>query len=116
MKNAARYACQECGNVTLKWQGQCHTCGEWNTIVEESATEVAISLGDPTTLDRPESIAAIDDSQVARLASGIGELDRVLGGGFVPRIECPSRRRARHWQVHLVTPSRSGVCSLESIF
>lgn len=84
MKNAARYACQECGNVTLKWQGQCHTCGEWNTIVEESATEVAISLGDPTTLDRPESIAAIDDSQVARLASGIGELDRVLGGGFVP--------------------------------
>lgn len=84
MKSVARFACQECGNVTLKWQGQCHMCGEWNTIVEEPATDTATPAGESGTGDRPESILAIDDSQVARLASGIGELDRVLGGGFVP--------------------------------
>lgn len=83
MKRAKRYACQECGNVSLKWQGQCHACGEWNTIVEELASEAAVSLGDPGTCDRPESILAVDDSEVRRLTSGIGELDRVLGGGFV---------------------------------
>ncbi|RIK09304.1 MAG: DNA repair protein RadA [Acidobacteria bacterium] len=84
MKNVVRYACQECGNVTLKWQGQCHACGEWNTIVEEPAAEVSFVGDGAGTGDRPESIGAIDDSQTARLASGIGELDRVLGGGFVP--------------------------------
>src|ERR1700756_5188303 len=57
------FVCQNCGAVTGRWQGKCEACGEWNTIVEESAA------GEPH--DAP------------RLPAGIAELDRVTGGGFV---------------------------------
>lgn len=86
-KPQKRYVCQACGSVGSRWQGQCADCSEWNTLVEESGAVVTpfqarhnlqgggrlVSL---SALDAP---AALPD----RRSSGIAELDRALGGGFV---------------------------------
>jgi DNA repair protein RadA/Sms len=78
-KATTRYVCQSCGAVTPKWAGRCEACGEWNTIVEEAATQ-AVAKG--------RRIQFVDLAGAAnpppRVPSGIAELDRVLGGGFVP--------------------------------
>jgi DNA repair protein RadA/Sms len=83
-KAVTRYVCQACGAVTPKWAGRCETCGEWNTIVEETAEA------------RPGAPAKAAGKKIAfvglagsaepppRHATGIAELDRVLGGGLVP--------------------------------
>jgi DNA repair protein RadA/Sms len=82
-KTKTVYACTECGGQTLKWQGQCPHCTAWNTLVE-TVTESAQSRYQPlaessrvTTLDKVEA------ADSPRRPTGIGELDRVLGGGLV---------------------------------
>ena len=78
------YACTECGGESPKWQGQCPHCGAWNTLVEgvaEAAPKHRFSgIAKASTLQRLSELSA---REAPRLASGIGELDRVLGGGFV---------------------------------
>jgi DNA repair protein RadA/Sms len=79
------YACTECGGQTLKWQGQCPHCQAWNTLVE-SVAEAAPSkrfaaLAQPS---RVLPLAQVEAAEEARLVTGIGEFDRVLGGGLVP--------------------------------
>jgi len=78
------YTCSECGGEAPKWQGQCPHCGAWNTLVEGVA-EVAqkhrfAGLAKTSTLQR---LAEVSARQAPRLATGVGEFDRVLGGGFV---------------------------------
>lgn len=80
------YVCQSCGYQASAWLGRCPECGEWNTLVEEvdkkaggAARQVGLSSG-----VAPRTMAAIDVQKSPRMASGIGELDRVLGGGLVP--------------------------------
>ena len=91
------YVCGECGAEYSKWQGQCTECGAWNTlsqIVLESATPGAAGTGAVAASRRsgwagkvdPPKITALKDvqqSEQARVSTGIGELDRVLGGGLV---------------------------------
>lgn len=86
----SRYVCQGCGAATLRWEGQCRTCGAWNTLVE---TLVVPGTRRPDLVLRhsplrggtaPVSLADLQDMPLARLSSGISELDRVLGGGIVP--------------------------------
>ena len=78
------FTCDSCGAQHPKWQGQCPDCGAWNSLTEGSAivrrAERAQYTGqvDLTRLDR------LDVTQVARLETGLGEFDRVLGGGLVP--------------------------------
>jgi len=83
-KAAARFVCQACGAVLSKWAGKCDTCGEWNTIAEEAVEArpgpVAKKPGGRLSLEGLTGIAA----PPARRLTGIGELDRVLGGGLVP--------------------------------
>src|SRR5512147_1396836 len=82
----AVFLCSACGNESPKWFGRCPHCGEWNTAVEETARAAAPAEGrrygaggaSPLRLDEIETTA--ED----RWRSGIGELDRVLGGGLVP--------------------------------
>ena len=78
-KATTRYVCQSCGAITPKWAGRCEACGEWNTIVEEAST-AAVAKG--------RRLQFVDLAGVAnpppRVGTGIAELDRVLGGGFVP--------------------------------
>jgi DNA repair protein RadA/Sms len=83
-KPVARFVCQSCGAVSAKWAGKCETCGEWNTIAEEPVEArpgpVAKRAGGRLTL---EGLTGIAEPPPRRL-TGIGELDRVLGGGLVP--------------------------------
>ncbi len=76
------YYCTECGNETLKWQGKCPACGAWNTIVEHKETARSGSaLSSSKKL--PERLDQMDTAEEVRFSTGIGELDRVLGGGAV---------------------------------
>ena len=78
------FVCQNCGAVYGRWQGKCEACGEWNTIAEESgSTESA-----PGRAARKGRAFALEPlagaaHEAPRLASGLAELDRVTGGGFV---------------------------------
>ena len=85
------FACQACGFESSKWLGRCPDCGEWNSLVEERQ-EVAPPPGrgrpDQMTLpggaSKPRAFDSVDAGAEPRVASGIGEFDRVLGGGIVP--------------------------------
>jgi DNA repair protein RadA/Sms len=79
---APRFVCQSCGAVTGKWAGHCEACGEWNTIVEEPA-EGRSAAAKPGRSVQFVSVAG-DAAPAPRIATGMAELDRVLGGGFVP--------------------------------
>ena len=90
MKQKTVFACQECGAQSAKWLGRCQDCSAWNSIVEERAVPEVAAAG---SADRRYSLAAssgpqlyadIDTVVAERLSTGIGEFDRVLGGGVVP--------------------------------
>jgi DNA repair protein RadA/Sms len=79
------YSCTECGGTSPKWQGQCPHCSAWNTLVESVAapapTRFASVAGARSTV-RP--LASVDARDTPRIATGVEEFDRVLGGGLVP--------------------------------
>jgi len=81
------FVCQNCGAVYGRWQGKCESCGEWNTITEEtaSAEPAAAGPGKPPRKGRPFALQPLagEADDAPRTASGIAELDRVTGGGFV---------------------------------
>ena len=83
----ARYVCAECGAATPKWAGRCETCGAWNCISEEKL-EAAPGLSAKGVKSAARKIEFVDLAGTAppppRAETGIGELDRVLGGGLVP--------------------------------
>jgi len=83
------HVCSDCGHEAPRWHGQCPGCGAWNTLAEQlvqapggrgggAARAAAAAAATPVAL------ADVEADEVARLATGIGELDRVLGGGIVP--------------------------------
>jgi len=83
---ATIFVCQNCGNQSRKWLGQCPDCGEWNTFVEERfrATQpsAAAPFGSLRTTS-PVAYSEIESQDDSRISSGIEEFDRVLGGGIV---------------------------------
>lgn len=87
-KAKTKFVCQECGYVTTSWMGRCPECGNWNTLVEE--VEVTVKAGAKSYLPtnnekiKPRTIASVAQTKIVRLATGIREFDRVLGGGVVP--------------------------------
>jgi DNA repair protein RadA/Sms len=84
-KSTARYVCQSCGAVTAKWVGRCETCGEWNTIVEETVTARPGPAGKAPSGRRVPLVGLAGTAEPPpRAPTGIEELDRVLGGGLVP--------------------------------
>ena len=90
MKPKTVFACQECGAQSSKWLGRCNECGAWNSLVEERPVPEALATataGKRYSLAAnagPQLYADIDIVQAERLTTGIGEFDRVLGGGIVP--------------------------------
>ncbi len=73
------YSCLECGAAASKWVGRCESCGEWNTVVEEPSGDVDVAV--PTSPATPITDVRCDDARPR--ATGVGEFDRVLGGGLV---------------------------------
>ncbi|WP_077488305.1 DNA repair protein RadA [Sinomonas mesophila] len=80
---APGYRCAECGWTTAKWVGRCGECQAWGT-VEEVGAVVARTTAAATVLEPARPIADVDATDAAFLPTGVGELDRVLGGGLVP--------------------------------
>jgi DNA repair protein RadA/Sms len=83
------FACQACGFESSKWLGRCPDCGEWNSFAEERHETAPAGKGRQSslgleTLSRPKAYDLVDTGEVDRHSSGIGEFDRVLGGGIVP--------------------------------
>ncbi len=81
------YTCQNCGHSSPKWLGKCPDCGQWDTLVEEVVRTAPARPGlaaAGTANHAPVPIDAVPISDEFRMATGIGELDRVLGGGVVP--------------------------------
>ncbi|HET6376915.1 MAG TPA: DNA repair protein RadA [Methylocella sp.] len=82
------FVCQNCGAVTQRWQGRCDSCGAWNTIAEESASAgigARAAYGARKGRVFPlSSLVGNGEAAAPRTVSGLGELDRVTGGGFVP--------------------------------
>ncbi|MEQ8237482.1 MAG: DNA repair protein RadA, partial [Syntrophomonadaceae bacterium] len=81
-KNTTRFVCKDCGYEAPKWLGRCPGCGLWNTLLEESVSTRAADRSGPRI--PALSLADIPEAPSYRFPSGIGELDRVLGGGIVP--------------------------------
>ena len=86
MKEKTVYFCTECGNESPKWAGRCPSCGAWNALVEQRAEKTkrpsGASRGIPHSV-KVTNITEIDTSDEIRFSTGMGELDRVLGGGAV---------------------------------
>src|SRR5215831_15189045 len=85
----SRYLCQSCGHVEARWLGRCPACNEWSSLVEEVAPSAggagpARPAGALTSGGTPQRLSQVPAQTTPRLASGMPELDRVLGGGLVP--------------------------------
>jgi DNA repair protein RadA/Sms len=82
------FTCQACGAIWPKWGGKCEACGEWNTLIEESARPVVPGALAAPTGRKSKTLTFVELTGVqeppARLATGIAEFDRVCGGGLVP--------------------------------
>jgi DNA repair protein RadA/Sms len=88
------HVCSACGHQEPRWQGRCPGCGEWNTLVEEAAPQAspggrsrglgAAGGSGGGRAVKPVRLRDVQSPHVARLSTGIGEFDRVLGGGLVP--------------------------------
>ncbi len=85
MKAKSVYICSECGYKSPKWLGKCPGCNQWNTLVEtHEVTKKSAVPGSASVIRRsPKKITEIETDFEKRCKTGIGELDRVLGGGIV---------------------------------
>ena len=81
------FYCTNCGNETPRWQGKCPACGAWNTIEEHiekpSAGSIKTKAAPVGQSKRPQRLQEISSEGETRFSTGMGELDRVLGGGAV---------------------------------
>lgn len=85
MKEKSIFTCQKCSYQSPKWLGKCPDCGAWNSMVEETSVKPppgARAIGGQNS--KPIPICDVPAQSETRVATGIGELDRVLGGGIVP--------------------------------
>ncbi len=84
---ASVYICQACGATAAKWSGKCDNCGEWNTLTQEALpAPVSGARGSSLPAGRATALTGLkgDEPEPQRIETGIAELDRVAGGGFVP--------------------------------
>ncbi len=86
-KDKTHYSCTECGGTSAKWLGKCPHCGAWNTLIESAPEAASGATKNRFAALAPSSevmaLSDIEASDVQRTPTGIGELDRVLGGGMV---------------------------------
>src|SRR3954468_16878325 len=92
-RSATIHTCSACGHQSPKWHGRCPGCGEWDAMVEEAAAPTAARGANGGRraggtgrgrAPKPVALADVEAPRVQRLGTGIGEFDRVLGGGLVP--------------------------------
>src|SRR5436305_2335494 len=82
MAPSTAFVCSQCGHESAKWHGRCPGCDEWNTLVEERPAAPAAKRSSKAS--KPTPLSEVQAPAVRRMRTGIGEFDRVLGGGLVP--------------------------------
>ncbi|HCH34863.1 MAG: repair protein RadA protein [Candidatus Saccharibacteria bacterium GW2011_GWC2_48_9] len=88
-KPKQQFVCQQCAATYSKWMGRCENCGEWNTLVEQAPVQAGKSAVDRSSASgsvlAAQTLGSIDpEERIGRLATGIADLDTVLGGGVLP--------------------------------
>lgn len=83
-KKKTIFECESCGYRSSKWMGKCPDCDSWNSFLEVKEAAEPEYRGQALSTDGPVPICDIDTEQVDRISTGMGEVDRVLGGGVVP--------------------------------
>lgn len=88
MKTKKVFFCKSCGYETAKWLGKCPGCNEWNSFIEETVSKTATKRSQEgfitLTSEKPVKLSEVSSEKTPRFATGIDEMDRVLGGGVVP--------------------------------
>lgn len=82
-KTKTVFYCENCGHQETKWVGRCPECKEWGTIQEEPEEEFVEELNNLSSFQTPQILNQVTSGATVRLSTGIGELDRLLGGGLV---------------------------------
>lgn len=85
-KNSTVFVCNGCGYESSKWLGKCPACGEWNSFFEEKVVAASSSASGKDKLKPKSEVIKLNEvvkKETVRIKTGVGELDRVLGGGFV---------------------------------
>jgi DNA repair protein RadA/Sms len=82
-KLATVFVCNECGYESSKWLGKCPSCNNWNTFVEEKAIQATSSKDRKKPQGEVVKLNTVEKKETTRVKTGVAELDRVLGGGFV---------------------------------
>lgn len=97
MKTKTIFVCNSCGYESPKWLGKCPACNEWNSFYEEKDVNKK-GISSSKSKERQEAIKLneVQKKETFRIKTGIEELDRVLGGGFVSGSLTLLRRRARN--------------------
>ncbi len=83
VKQKTIYSCTECGGQTSKWQGQCPHCQSWNTLTETIVEKIVSRFSPVSDVAAIQNLNEVEISEETRYATGIAELDRVLGDGLV---------------------------------
>ncbi len=78
------YVCQNCGAESPKWIGRCHSCGQWNTYVEQVISRGSASFSENRSVAEPFHLGEVQPEKVSRIDLMNDEFNRVLGGGIVP--------------------------------
>ena len=97
------FVCNSCGYESAKWLGKCPACNEWNTFYEEKIVkdkDGAFLADKKTKSAKPTTLNSIEGVEASRSSTGVGELDRVLGGRNCKRFISTLRRRTRHWKIN----------------
>lgn len=83
-KTKTTYVCSACGYSAPRWTGQCPSCRAWNTMEEDSSDPSVPAMARPGKAGKILDLATVTEDKGSRWSTGIGEFDRVLGGGVVP--------------------------------
>ena len=99
-KNTTVFFCNECGYESSKWLGKCPACGKWNTFVEEKIVGSSASKDKNKPRSEVVKLNEVEKKTTTRIKTGVQELDRVLGGGFVKGSLTLLRRRTGNWKIN----------------
>ena len=112
-KARSQFICQNCGTVASRWSGKCDGCNQWNTLVEENAgSGIGATPGKQLRKGQAQQLVSLSGEieEAPRIRSGISELDRVTGGGFVYGSALLVGGDPGIGKVHLVDAGICGTC------
>ena len=101
-KSTTVFVCNECGYESSKWLGKCPACGQWNSFFEEKVVSGGTSAKEKSkTKSEVIKLNQVEKKTTIRVKTGVQELDRVLGGGFVKGSLTLLRWRTWNWKINI---------------